>query len=55
MVLILAIVILVLALCGGGGYYGYRSWGTKESVGIFGLVLIIQALLYVFGGVLRMP
>jgi len=55
MVLILLIVILVLAFCVGSGYYGYRRWGASEGMGVFGLVLILLILLYVFGGVHRMP
>jgi hypothetical protein len=49
-----AIIILLLAFGGGGGYYGYQRWGTGGGVGIFGLVLIILVLFYVFGG-MRMP
>jgi hypothetical protein len=36
------------------GYYGYRRWGTGGGIGIFGLVLIVLVLIYVFGG-LRLP
>ena len=35
---------------GGGGYYGYRKWGTGGGVGIVGLVLIILLVSYLFGG-----
>ena len=55
MLLILLIVILVLTFDGGCCYYGYRRWGTGGGLGIFGLVLIILLLLYVFGGMHRMP
>jgi hypothetical protein len=54
MLMIVLIIILLLAFGGGGGYYGYQRWGTGGGVGIFGLVLIILALFYVFGG-MRMP
>ena len=54
MLMIVLIIILLLAFGGGGGYYGYRRWGTGGGVGIFGLVLIIPVLVYVFGGV-RLP
>jgi hypothetical protein len=54
MLMILLIIILLLAFGGGGGYYGYQRWGTGGGVGIFGLVLIILVLVYVFGGV-RLP
>jgi hypothetical protein len=49
--MILLIVVLLLALGGGGGYYGYRRWGTGGGIGIFGLVLILLVLFYVFGGI----
>jgi hypothetical protein len=48
------IVVLLLAFGGGGSYYGYRRWGTGGGIGIFGLVLIVLLLVYVFGG-LRLP
>ena len=54
MLLIVLIIILLLAFGGGGGYYGYQRWGTGGGVGIFGLVLIILVLFYVFGG-MHMP
>jgi hypothetical protein len=50
MLLIVLIIILLLAFGGGGGYYGYQRWGTGGGVWIFGLVLIILVLFYVFGG-----
>jgi len=50
MLLIVLIVFLLLAFGGGGGYYGYRRWGTGGGIGIFGTVLIILALVYLFGG-----
>ena len=39
---------------GGGGYYGYRRWGSGGGVGIVGVVLIVLVCLYLFGG-LRLP
>ena len=54
MLMIALIVILLPAFGIGGGYYGYQRWGTGGGVGIFGLVLIILVLFYVFGG-MRMP
>jgi hypothetical protein len=54
MLLIVLIIILLLAFGGGGGYYGYQRWGTGGGVEIFGLVLIILVLFYVFGG-MHMP
>jgi hypothetical protein len=54
LLVIVLIIILLLAFGGGGGYYGYQKWGTGGGVGIFGLVLIILVLFYVFGG-MHMP
>jgi hypothetical protein len=54
MLLIVLIVVVLLAFGGGGGYYGYRRWGTGGGIGIFGQVLIVLVLFYVFGG-LRFP
>ena len=50
MLLIVLIVLLLLLGGGGGGYYGYRRWGTGGGIGIFGTVLIIVVLVYLFGG-----
>ena len=50
---LLIILIVLLLLGGGGGWYGYNRWGYGPGLGIFGLVLIIILLVYLFGG-LRM-
>jgi hypothetical protein len=53
MVTILIVLLVLLLLGGGGGYYGYSRWGASGGIGIFGLVLIIVLIAYLFGG--RVP
>ena len=48
--LLLLILLVVVLLGGGGGYYGYSRWGTGGGLGIFGTVLLVVVLLYLFGG-----
>jgi len=48
--MLLLIILLLLVFGGGGGYYGYSHWGAGGGLGIFGTVLLVAALLYVFGG-----
>lgn len=48
--MLLLIIVLVLLLGGGGGYYGHSRWGMGGGIGIFGVVLIIAVLYFVFGG-----
>jgi hypothetical protein len=50
MSLILLIVILLLLFGGGGGYYGYRNWGPRGGIGIFGLVLVVLLVWWLVGG-----
>lgn len=50
MSLIVLITILLPLFGSGGGYYGYRRWGSGEGIGIVGLVLIILVILHLFGG-----
>jgi hypothetical protein len=50
---LLIIILLLLLLGGGGGYYGYSRWGASGGISIFGLVLIILLIAYLFGG--RVP
>ena len=48
--MLLLIILLVLVFGGGGGYYGYSHWGAGGGVGIFGTVLLVAALVYMFRG-----
>ena len=48
--MLLLIIVLVLLFGGGGGYYGYSQWGAGGGLGIFGTVLLVAALVYLFGG-----
>lgn len=48
------LLLIVLILIFGGGYWGYNRYGTGGGIRIVGLVLIIVVLLYLFGG-LRLP
>jgi hypothetical protein len=48
--MLLLIIVLVLLFGVGGGYYGNSRWGMGGGIGIFGLVLIIAVLAFVFGG-----
>ena len=48
--MLLLIILLVLVFGGGGGYYGFSHWGAGGGLGILGTVLLVAALLYVFGG-----
>ena len=41
---------LVLLFGGGGGYYGYSQWGAGGGLGIFGTVLLVALVVYMFGG-----
>ena len=50
MSLIVLLVILLLVFGGGGGYYGYRRWGSSGGIGVLGIVLIVFAFVYLFGG-----
>ena len=45
---IVLIVLLLLVLGCGGGYFGVQRWDAR-GIGIFGLILIILGLFYVFG------
>ena len=49
--MLLLLIVLLLLLGGGGGYYGYSRWGTHGGLGIFGIVLVVVVLFYVFGGI----
>lgn len=44
------IILLVLLFGGGGGYYGYSQWGPGGGLGVFGTVLLVMAVVYLFGG-----
>ena len=48
--MLLLIIVLVLLFGGGGGYYGYSRWGTGGGLGVVGTVLLVSALVYLFGG-----
>jgi hypothetical protein len=48
--MLLLIIVLVLLFGVGGGYYGHSRWGMGGGVSIFGVVLIIAVLYFVFGG-----
>ncbi len=48
--MLLLIIVLLLLFGGGGGYYGYSRWGTGGGLGIFGTVVLILLVLYLFGG-----
>lgn len=48
--MLLLIILLVLLFAGGGGYFGYSRWGAGGGLGIFGTVLLVAALVYLFGG-----
>ena len=50
---LIIIILVLLLLGGGGGYYGYSRWGAGGGISIFGLVLIILLIAYLFGG--RVP
>ena len=50
MSLLVVLLIILLLFGGGGGYVGYRRWGYNGGFGIFGLVLFILILVYLFGG-----
>jgi hypothetical protein len=45
---VLLLVLILLLVC-GGGYWGCGQWGPGFG-GILGLVLLIIILVYVFGG-----
>jgi hypothetical protein len=47
---ILIIVVVLLLLGGGGGYYGYNRYGGRGLGGALGLVLIVIAVFWFFGG-----
>ena len=51
--MLLLIIVLVLLFGGGGGYYGYSRWGTGGGLGVFGTVLIVAVVVYMFGGLRR--
>lgn len=49
----LLLIILLLLVFGGGGYYGYSQWGAGGGLGIFGTVLLVTVVVYMFGGLRR--
>ena len=49
----LLIILLLLVFGGGGGYYGYSQWGPGGGLGIFGTVLLVAVVVYMFGGLHR--
>ncbi len=49
--LILLIVVLVLLFGGGGGYYAHSRWGMPGLGGVFGTVLLILLVLWLFNRV----
>ena len=50
MSLLVILLIILLLFGGGGGWYGYRRYGYGGGLGIFGVVLFILILIYLFGG-----
>ena len=48
--MLLLIILLLLVFGGGGGYYGYSHWGAGGGLGIFGTVLLVALVMYMFGG-----
>lgn len=50
MSLIVIVVILLLLFGGGGGYYAHRTYGMRGLGGVFGTVLLILLVLWLFGG-----
>jgi len=53
MSLVIIVLLLLLVFGGGGGYYGYSRWGTGGGLGIFGTVLLVAVVVYMFGGLRR--
>ena len=51
--MLLFIIVLLLVFGGGGGYYGYSQWGAGGGLGIFGTVLLVAVVVYMFGGLRR--
>ena len=51
--MLLLIILLLLVFGGGGGYYGYSQWGAGGGLGIFGIVLLVAVVVYMFGGLRR--
>ena len=51
--MLLLIIVLVLLFGGGGGYYGFSQWGAGGGLGIFGTVLLVAVVVYMFGGLRR--
>ena len=51
--MLLLIIVLLLVFGGGGGYYGYSQWGAGGGLGIFGTVLLVAVVMYMFGGLRR--
>jgi hypothetical protein len=47
--ILIIILLLILFGGGGGGYYGYSHYGMGGGIGIFGVVLIIAVVLFIFG------
>jgi hypothetical protein len=47
----LVLIILVLALIFGGGYYGYSRYGGRGAGGVLGLVLTVLIIVWLVGGV----
>ena len=51
--MLLLIILLLLVFGGGGGYYGYSQWGAGGGLGVFGTVLLVAVVVYMFGGLRR--
>jgi hypothetical protein len=45
----LLIVIVLILLLGGGGYYGFNRYGGSGLAGVVGLVVVVCAVLWLFG------
>ena len=44
------LILLVLAVCSGGGLYGFRTWGPYYGGGIgLGGIVVILLVLYLLG------
>ena len=51
--MLLLIILLLVVFGGGGGYYGYSQWGAGGGLGIFGTILLVTVVVYLFGGLRR--
>ena len=49
--MLLLIILLVLRLGSGGGYYGNSRWGMGGGLGVGGTFLLIVLLPYHFGAI----